>query len=308
MKKNIISISVFLLIFGNVYAQQPGTPTPLQQVINEMPVIPISLIGKNVKFEFGGDNWTAKVDGENFLAGDCVFEETGNGYNLTLKISYVWTGAVELVIDLFQKAAAPLRPSAASLRTAARSASGADNWTTLEGAVIILEYNEGPPVNISFVTIEKQEEDKQAKERRSRDTNILFNWGTWDKWLYLGGGMGVGGSIFTQGMAADLALLRFFSIELMPSMGLLFDGVHFVMPIMGKLGWRFEKTELSADIGYTPLFGLTVGGTFGINSGSDGAFFMKFITMPLSYPHEHSNIPIMYGFFGIKFGVGNRSR
>jgi hypothetical protein len=132
---------------------QLGEPTVLQQGLNLLPAIPIA--GKNLKFEFGDDTWIAKVNGANFLAGNCLFEETGNGYIITLKTTNVWSGAVEEVIDLLQKAGVPLGPAAGPLRTAARLAARVAKWIPLKGSAIILEYNEGPPAKMSFVNMEK---------------------------------------------------------------------------------------------------------------------------------------------------------
>ena len=313
MKKIVTSIFVFFLIIGNMYGHELDTPTPMQQIINAMPAVPIPLIGKNLKFDFGGNNWIAKVNGNNFLAGDCIFEETGNGYILTLKTTNVWSEAVEEVIDLLQKAGVPLGSAATPLRTAARAAAIVSKWIPLKGSAIILEYNEGPPVNISFVKMEKQEDDTQTSVHKTRDrnSNILSEWGAWDKWVYLGGGMGMGNSMFIEGLVVDIVITRFFSIEVMPSFGVFFDGVHLVIPIMGKFGWRFRDIELSADVGYTPGVGhsgFTVGGTFGLNSDSNGAFFAKFNIIPFSNPNEHSKSPLMYGFLGVKVGVGNKQR
>jgi|GEM_PF-4271014 len=168
---------------------------------------------------------------------------------------------------------------------------------------------EDSSVHIYSVNMEKQEEDTHTKERkaRNRNHNVLSEWGTWDKWVYLGGGMGLGDGIFIQGLTADFALTRFFSVEVMPSIGLL-DGIFSVIPIMGKWGWRFAKVELSADVGYTPLWGFTVGGTFGLNSNANSSFFAKFIAVPFHYAYEHSKAPFMYGFLGAKVGMGNRRR
>jgi hypothetical protein len=132
---------------------QLGEPTLLQQALNLLPAIPI--MGKTLKFEFGGDIWIAKVNGNNFLAGDCIFEENGNGYILTLKTTNVWTGAVEEVIDLLQKAGVPLGPAATPLRTAAKLATRLAKWVPIKGSAIILEYNEDTPAKISFVKMEK---------------------------------------------------------------------------------------------------------------------------------------------------------
>jgi len=131
---------------------QLGTPTPFQQTINMMPAILIPLVGKSLKFELGGDTWIAKVNGENFMAGSCIFEETGNGYILKLKTSHVWTGAIEEVIDLLEKAGVPLGPVAASLRTAARLAARIAKWIPLNLSTLILDYSGN---RLSFVRIER---------------------------------------------------------------------------------------------------------------------------------------------------------
>ena len=133
---------------------QLGTPTPFQQTFNTMPAISIPLVGKSFKFELGGDNWIAKVNGENYLAGNCIMEETENGYIINLKTTHVWSGVVEDVIDLLQKAGIPLGPAAGPLRTAARLASIVANWIPLNVSSIILEYNNDNK-NISFVRMEK---------------------------------------------------------------------------------------------------------------------------------------------------------
>jgi len=127
-----------------------GEPTLLQQGLNILPAVPIG--GKNLKFEFGGDIWIAKINGQNFLAGDCIFERNGNGYNLTLKTTNVWSGAVEEVIDLFQKIGVPLGPAAGPLRTAAKLAAIAAKWIPLKGSSIVLEYNEGPTASLRLVS------------------------------------------------------------------------------------------------------------------------------------------------------------
>jgi hypothetical protein len=125
---------------------QLGVPNILQQTINQMPAIPIA--GKNLKFEFGGDVWFAKVNGKNFISGNCIFEENGKGYILTLKTTNVWSGAVEEVIDLFQKIGIPLGPAAGPLRAAAKLATAVAKWIPFNGSSIILEYYEGPPASL----------------------------------------------------------------------------------------------------------------------------------------------------------------
>ena len=162
MKRFFIGILAFLSVITNMYAQELGTPTALQQLLNEIPAIPI--IGKTVKFEFGGDIWITKVNGENFLSGNIILEETDNGYTIKSSITNVWSGAVEQVIDLLQSAGVPLGPAAAPLRTAARLAARLAKWLPLKGSVIVLDYSAG---RLSYVRMEKQEDDNQTRESRA---------------------------------------------------------------------------------------------------------------------------------------------
>jgi len=129
---------------------QPANETPavakindmtiLQAALNLLPAVPIG--GKNLKFDFSGDNWTAKINGQNFLSGDCILEKNANGYNLTLKATNVWSGAVEEVIDLFQQIGIPLGPAAGPLRGAAKLAAKVAKWLPFKGSPIGLEYND----------------------------------------------------------------------------------------------------------------------------------------------------------------------
>jgi len=56
---------------------QSGEPTLLQQTLNRMPAIPIA--GNNLKFEFRGDTWISRVNGENFSAGTIEYNIEGGG-------------------------------------------------------------------------------------------------------------------------------------------------------------------------------------------------------------------------------------
>jgi len=132
---------------------QLGTATPIQQIINSIPAILIPSVGKNFKFELGGDNWIAKVNGENFMGGICILEENGNGYTIKLKTTHVWTGAVEEVIDLLQKVGVPLGAAATPLKTAAKLAGKVANWIPLNLSTFVLDYNSGN--RLSFVRIDK---------------------------------------------------------------------------------------------------------------------------------------------------------
>jgi hypothetical protein len=123
-----------------------GEPTKLQQALNLVPAVPMG--GKNLKFEFGGDTWIAKVNGANFLSGNCIFEETGNGTILTLKATNAWSGAVGEVIDFLQNVGVPLGPAAGPLRTAARLTARVAKWIPIKESAIVLEYKEGPPASL----------------------------------------------------------------------------------------------------------------------------------------------------------------
>jgi hypothetical protein len=55
------------------------------------PTTEVSVVGKKVKFEFGGDTWISKADGKNFMAGTFKFEDNADGNTLTLKQTYVYS-------------------------------------------------------------------------------------------------------------------------------------------------------------------------------------------------------------------------
>jgi len=165
MKRITTVIFIFLSVITNIYAQELGTATPLQQGLNAIPAIPI--LGITIKFEFGGDTWVTKVNGENFLAGSALFEETDNGYTIKSGITHVWSGAVEHVVDLLQKAGVPLGPVAGPLRTAAKLAARFAKWLPLKGFVIVLNYSDG---RLSYVKMEKQEDDNQTREQVTRES------------------------------------------------------------------------------------------------------------------------------------------
>ena len=65
----ILVLSIGFVVVGCVSSPGPklGSPTPFQSTLNVMPEIFID--GKSLKFEFGGNTWIAKVNGENYIAG-----------------------------------------------------------------------------------------------------------------------------------------------------------------------------------------------------------------------------------------------
>ena len=152
------------------------------------------------------------------------------------------------------------------------------------------------------------------------------------KWLYLGGAFGGGfgwsgssytywngfsyvtssqsdnQSLFYGKIVFDFALLPFFSIEL--DLGFRLNGANSwgrhsggepLIPILGKLGGRIGKVELSLNAGYTVFFGFTFGATFGFKAGP-GILFTEYI-------HIIGDGEDIYTWYlGYKGGVGNKKK
>jgi hypothetical protein len=70
-------LAISFMMTGCASAPKLGDPTPLQQTLNTLPTVP--LLGKSLKFEFGGNIWIAKVDGKEFLAGTFASEDAADG-------------------------------------------------------------------------------------------------------------------------------------------------------------------------------------------------------------------------------------
>jgi hypothetical protein len=119
----ILALSLISVMAGCASDPQLGPPTTLQKVLNAMPAVPVA--GKDVKFEFGGDVWIARVDGKNFMAGTFKSEDTDDGSTLTLKQTHVYS-------------------------TEQRPGIGGDiGWVKTPGPDIVLEYKEGPPATLT---------------------------------------------------------------------------------------------------------------------------------------------------------------
>jgi len=86
-------MSLFLLLFGAVpvFSQNPqlGSPTLLQQTLNNLPAVPIPGVG-SLNFQFGGNVWMAKLNGQNLLAGTIDVYETNEGSILILKQTHTY--------------------------------------------------------------------------------------------------------------------------------------------------------------------------------------------------------------------------
>jgi hypothetical protein len=151
---------------------------------------------------------------------------------------------------------------------------------------------------------------------QSRPTQTGTDADAWkNKRVYLGGGLGgvrysfyrdyyekINGGEFALGILADFSLTNFFSFETVLGLGLGEITVP-ALVLMAKLGGRFTKIELSADLGYAISAGITVGGTFGINVGP-GILFAKLTALPAAPASSTSLDSIMLVMLGYKVGVG----
>ncbi|MDR3304257.1 MAG: hypothetical protein LBS86_07580 [Treponema sp.] len=124
--------SVFLAILAVLFASfltgcasgpKMGTATLLQKALNLLPEI--SVAGKDLKFEFGGDAWKAKVDGKEFLAGTFKSEDNEEGSVLTLTQTHVYSEEKNPV------------------------GKGVLGWVKTPGPNIVLDYKKGPPETLS---------------------------------------------------------------------------------------------------------------------------------------------------------------
>ena len=152
---------ITIVSVGNVHSQevQLGSPSPLQSILNNMPAIHIA--GNTLKFEFGGNVWIAKLNGENFSAGTIEILDTDEGSILSLKQSHTWGGTVGGVgaaggavgntavrIPGGGRVAAAGNAAGRVGRAAGKIAGWVENNN--DGLGIVLVYNPGPPARLSL--------------------------------------------------------------------------------------------------------------------------------------------------------------
>jgi hypothetical protein len=116
-------LAITSIMAGCASGPKLGQKTPLQEILNRLPQIPVA--GKTVKFEFGGDAWISKVDGKNFLAGTFKAEDTADGSTLTLKQTHVYSDKQKPGVG------------------------GDVGWVKTPGPDIVLEYKKGPPETLT---------------------------------------------------------------------------------------------------------------------------------------------------------------
>ena len=89
MKKNLI-LFIFTTFGTMLYGQGLEPATPIQNILNAARSITIN--GKNLKFEFGGNRWIAKDNGINYLAGviESDIDNNDDSGVLTLRQTHIW--------------------------------------------------------------------------------------------------------------------------------------------------------------------------------------------------------------------------
>jgi len=140
-------VMVFLILMFYrvipIYSQTPqlGEQTLLQQLLNRLPAIPIA--GNNLKFQFGGDTWTASLNGKNFLAGSLTMHNVGESSILILKQTHTFVAL---------------------------------GWVKTPGPDIILEYREGPPSSLRAISrSELPNELVTTVNNTPSDTDVSLN-------------------------------------------------------------------------------------------------------------------------------------
>ena len=127
---------------------QLNQPTALQNILNTLPAVPIA--GNNLKFEFGGEFWVARVNGENFSAGNIELEVTAEGAVLTLRQTHIWPGAVGRTAGRVANII-PGGGAVGGVLNTAGNVAGALGPIETSGT-IVLEYRAGPPASLRLVS------------------------------------------------------------------------------------------------------------------------------------------------------------
>jgi len=186
MKKLFFAVLFFALFFAggmfSVNAQNDvildsasgeivgSTISPLQAILNALPVIPIA--GNNLKFEFIGETWTARVNGENFSAGTIVIEDTGDGGTI-IQQTHIWPGAVGAAAGRVASRIPGAGAVGGALTAAGNIAGAAVGAVEAPGTEIVLEYKKGPPASLKLVSFKNAEQQDQAKESDPAKFNTL---------------------------------------------------------------------------------------------------------------------------------------
>jgi len=149
-----------------------GDATLLQQLLNRMPAIPIA--GNNLKFDFTGETWTARVNGENFFAGTVEFEATADGGILTLRQTHIWPGAVGRTAGRVANLIPGGSAVGGALDTAGNIA-GAAGAVEMSGPVFVLQFTAGPPASLTLIS-STQGDSAASGSSAEKSANVKNNW------------------------------------------------------------------------------------------------------------------------------------
>lgn len=152
-------------------AEQSADMTALQVILNRMPAIPIA--GNNLKFEFSGDTYISKVNGENFATGTVEFEKTEEGGTLTLKQTHIWPGAAGKTAGKVAGMIPGAGAASGALNTAG-SIAGAAGPIEMSGPVIVLGYRAGPTPSLRLVS-SSQNKKQTANQTAKANTKTTGN-------------------------------------------------------------------------------------------------------------------------------------
>ena len=112
------------IITGCASGPKLGQPTPLQAALNALPAVPVA--GNDLKFDFGGSAWIAKVAGKHYMAGTFESADAAGGSSLTLKQTHLYSDKQKPGIG------------------------GDVGWVKTPGPKIELEYKKGPPESLTL--------------------------------------------------------------------------------------------------------------------------------------------------------------
>jgi hypothetical protein len=161
---------------GQGGGQQQGAQTLLQTtlqttLLNTLNTLPaITIAGNSLKFQFGGDSWTALLNGENFFAGTVEVEDTADGSILNLKQTHMWPAAAGKKVGRL----ASKVPGGAAVGGALNVAGSLAGAVEMSGPVIVLEYKAGPPAKLAYLR-----SDRVAADGSSDAGYIVLSDGQW---------------------------------------------------------------------------------------------------------------------------------
>ena len=164
-------------------------------------------------------------------------------------------------------------------------------------------------------TVREQRQREPAEKKAPRETDIDRE----DKWFYslfyLGYQFRTGYGRYidvhndityiplTAGLAFDFCPLPWVTVSINPSFGIDFSGFNFsyAVPLLLRAGYRFDKVDITGNIGYTIGEGFTIGATLGFRPKNKGSFFME-----LAYTTGYAFDYVITFSLGAKYGIGTR--